>query len=103
MIPLILVLALWAILFGAMAVLASFPLDTERRMATPSNVIDAIRAECNPSTKAADSDPLIPLVPRKIWNASCLGMDSEAIRSATAKLLTIPMFEKVLSRPEAMP
>jgi len=86
-----------------MDVLASLPLDTESIIATPSNTIEAMRAECSPSTNAADSDPLIPFVPRKIWNASCLGIDNDAIKSATAKLLTIPMLENVLSRPDAMP
>ncbi len=75
----------------------------ESNSATASRAMEASRAECMPCTKAAESVPDILPTPRKIENAIWREMDREAIRSAIAKLLTIPMLENVRSNPEATP
>jgi hypothetical protein len=75
----------------------------ERSRATARRATDAMSAECIPWMNAAERVPEILPTPRKMENAIWREMEREAIMSAIAKLLTIPMFENVRSRPEATP
>lgn len=82
---------------------ALVPLRIESIKATVIRAVDTKRAACIPVTNAPDRFWDNLLTPKKIWKAVWRGMEDDAIKSAIAKLLTIPVLENVRKSPEVTP
>lgn len=83
--------------------LTCFPLVIEAIPAIISINISTINETCIPDTKPADSTAFKEELPTNISNASELGIEEAAATITITKLLTNPMLDTSLNKPEAAP